>query len=196
VYLAVVLIAALATIKLLGDNKSLKAVLNITAAVGCISFAMYFGLLISVWYLAILLVIFSIYDYVAVLRLGTMQYLAQKMYSQMVPAIFIFGDKKEIDKKIGQLSKPKEEQEKPADKPQKKSNSSILGSGDLALPSACVASAIYYLPKVAPFMLIGEMGGMAANAWLLSTGKFKRGLPALVCITTAMIIFLIIGLIV
>lgn len=197
IYVVGLLAVALISIRLISTSKNNKNILNLTMIISVISFAIYFGLLISIWWLVALIIIFSVYDVIAVLKLGTMQFLATKLYKENIPGMLIMGDKDQLDKKIDNLSKPKDKDiiQTP---PKKRINASILGSGDLAIPGAVIASAVYYLPNIAPFLVVGATVGMIANAlWLYSNvSSTRRGIPALPFIAAGICIALIIGLII
>lgn len=195
IFLGLTMGIALITIKLLGDENHLKTVLNFTAAISCISFAIYFGLLINVFWLILLLACFSIYDWIAVQHLGTMQWLAKRLYSENIPGMFLIGSKEAVDKKINQLTKKKEAPQQVKSQATKQKKGSILGSGDIAIPAAVIASSIYYLPHLAVFFLIGAIAGIILDAAWLYFLKPQRGIPALPIIGVIMCAIYIIGVI-
>ena len=116
----------------IGHNKSLKSTLNAVAVFSVFVCGIYFGLYLNLFWCLVLLVVLSVYDLVAVLWLKTMQVLAKSAISGKLPMMMVFGDEKEIDQKMKNItsSKPQTEQKK-------QSKSSILGVGDLGCSFFC-----------------------------------------------------------
>jgi presenilin-like A22 family membrane protease len=193
IYMALMVVCAVCAMWELGHSKSLKNLLNLMAAISCISFSIYFGMIINVVYIAILLAIFTCYDFIAVFITKHMQFMGGKLVSQMVPAMFMWGDEKELNEKLKKLGEGKPIA--PPKKGPQKSNSILLGSGDIALPSAAFCSALFYAPKLAPFMLLGTIVGITICGFALSSGKSKIGWPALIFLVPFLLLFAGIGLI-
>ena len=150
---------------------------NIKTIVYISLFAINAALLISPLMLLIILIIFSIYDIIAV-RLGLMQKMAAAVINLKLPLIYVQGDIKEISKKITTKTKIK-------------TTSSLLGGGDVLLPLALIISAFivgYYVISVIfiALTLIGIFIDFKISGYY---GKAIAALPV-ICALFVMIIIL------
>jgi presenilin-like A22 family membrane protease len=186
-------------VRRLESNKSLKNTLNTLGVFMALTTAIYFGISISPYFAIAILIALSIYDYLAVFKLQTMQFIAKKAISQLVPALLIFGDENEVEMKLARITDSGGQQTLPIP-PEQESHSAILGLGDIVFPSVIITSFIFYETGTLAFlMLIGAIAGMLLDMVVLSgwhqKEKLKKGLPALPLICLAQVILFGLGMI-
>lgn len=129
------------------------------------------GLVIGVWASVGFLLVFAIYDYIAVYRTKHMVSLARVAVDEKLPLLFVFPGEKGLKLKDLNLSESGEKGDKKV---------LLLGFGDMVFPSIMVvSSAIYGQANFLAFLLLPLIGSIIGMALLLFTkvSKPAPGLP-------------------
>jgi presenilin-like A22 family membrane protease len=164
---------------LIAEHKS-KNVFNILCGITCATIAIFFGVIIVPYIMVILLVVLAIYDYIAVFITKHMTLMASA-FMTTIPIAFVIGDEDYIQKRLAAVNKDK----KP--KQSKKPRGTVLGGGDIMLPSALFTSFIFVnKPYLAIAGVIGAIIGIYLN--MLWLKKKKTALPAIPLIAISMFI--------
>lgn len=131
--------------------------------------------IIGVWASALFLMVFAIYDYVAVYRTKHMISLAGTAMNSKLPMLFVFPS--QWGTRINEMTFPAAS-EKPAERRQ--GGTFILGFGDIVFPCIMVASsALYGQNNIIPFILLPLAGAVIGIIVLLFTNVSRPapGLP-------------------
>ena len=129
------------------------------------------GMIIGVWASVGFLVVFAIYDYIAVYRTKHMVSLAKVAVEDQLPLLFVFPGEKGVRMKDLKLSETGEKGDKKV---------LFLGFGDMVFPAIMVVSStIYGRPDIIPFMLFPLIGAIIGMGFLFFTSVSKPapGLP-------------------
>lgn len=155
--------------------------MNVLAFAFSVLLPPFIGTLFTPAFAMMLLVIFSVYDFVAVFITKHMGFLAQRLLSMNVPEAFMIGDMKLIQAKLKSMGKGKSPKIKESERPL------IFGVGDAVIPSILISSfALSSTPKFAIATTIGCIFGVMANLFVLR--RMKRILPALPLICCCVLI--------
>lgn len=126
------------------------------------------GVIIGVWAAVAFLIVFAVYDYIAVYRTKHMVSLAKVAVDESLPLLFIIPSQRGL--KIKDMSFEKREE----------SSVLMIGFGDIALPSIMVvSSSLYGIHNIIPFTLLPMIGALIGMIVLLfmNVGKPAPGLP-------------------
>ena len=128
------------------------------------------SLIIGVWASVVFLVVFAIYDYIAVYRTKHMVSLAKVAVNEKLPLLFVFPGEKGVKMKDVKMADG-------VDKGEHKML--LLGFGDMVFPSIMVvASYLYGKANPVPFLLFPLIGAIIGMGVLLFT-KVARPAPGL-----------------
>ena len=128
------------------------------------------SLIIGVWASVAFLVVFAIYDYIAVYRTKHMVSLAKVAVNEKLPLLFVFPGERGVKMKDVKMADG-------ADKGEHKML--LLGFGDMVFPSIMVvASYLYGKANPIPFLLFPLIGAIIGMGVLLFT-KVARPAPGL-----------------
>ena len=144
------------------------------------------GTILPVVAIIVILLVLSVYDYIAVFKTKSMIAMFKQMLHRGAPfAIVVPESIEHMTMHIAKASKEK------LRKTHEKSKFLMLGTGDLAFPAVFAVSALaQYGLQAAMFVIAGSLAGLAVNHYYL-TQKF-RAIPAL----PALAIFSIVGFLV
>lgn len=129
------------------------------------------GLIIGVWASVVFLIVFAIYDYIAVYRTKHMVSLARVAVDEKLPLLFVFPGEKGLKIKDLKLGEGGEKGGKKV---------LLLGFGDMVFPSIMVvSSALYGGANFVPFLVLPLIGSLIGMILLLFTqvAKPAPGLP-------------------
>ena len=129
------------------------------------------GVVIGVWASVAFLIVFAIYDYIAVYRTKHMVSLARVAVNEKLPLLFVFPGEKGVKLKDLNLGEGGQKGDRKV---------LLLGFGDMVFPSIMVvSSAIYGQADFMPFLLFPLIGSIIGMAVLLFTkvSKPAPGLP-------------------
>lgn len=128
------------------------------------------GLIIGVWASVGFLVVFAIYDYIAVYKSKHMVSLAKVAMDDRLPLLFVFPGEKGVKIKDLKLGPSGEKGEKKV---------LLLGFGDMVFPAIMVvSSAIYGRTELLQFMLFPLVGAVIGMFFLMFT-KMEKPAPGL-----------------
>lgn len=128
------------------------------------------GLIIGVWASVAFLIVFAIYDYIAVYKTKHMVSLARVAVNERLPLLFVFPGEKGVKLKDINLGEGGGKGDRKV---------LLLGFGDMVFPSIMVvSSAIYGKADFLPFFLFPLIGAIAGMSVLLFT-KVARPAPGL-----------------
>lgn len=133
------------------------------------------GVLVGVWAAVALLVVFAIYDYIAVYRTKHMVSLAKVAIDESLPLLFVVPSEKGV--KMSDLTFDGREGKKVL----------MLGFGDIALPSILVVSSALYGNNLLMFTLLPMLGALI-GMFILFFVNANRPAPGLPFINTGVII--------
>jgi presenilin-like A22 family membrane protease len=153
-----------------------------------VSIGAVFGRIISPWTAMILLLVLSIYDFVAV-RFGYMMWMANKLSdSNTLPAFILPRFLSEWNASLKQAELSKLSETKPDER-----DYSILGGGDIGFPLLMVSSA-YFGYGLQASLLVGifSLAGLIAAYWIQSAFLKGKPMPALPPIAVLCLIGLLI----
>ena len=133
------------------------------------------GVLVGVWAAVALLVVFAVYDYIAVYRTKHMVSLAKVAVDESLPLLFVMPSEKGV--KMKDLTFDGREGK----------NVLMLGFGDIALPSILVVSSALYGDNLLMYTLLPMLGALAGMFVLFFLNR-NRPAPGLPFINTGVII--------
>lgn len=166
-----------------------KNKINVIAFSFSVLLPSFIGTLFTPVFAVILLIIFAVYDFIAVFITHHMQFMAQRLLTMGVPEAFMLGSEQLIEKRLANLGKG----QNPDTVIHKNERPLIFGVGDAVLPGILIASFVFAgLDKFAVLITLGCIVGVVANLFILS--KKRIVLPALPLICLSIMIFLGIGL--
>ncbi len=129
------------------------------------------SLIIGVWASVAFLIVFAVYDYIAVYRTKHMVSLARVAVNEKLPLLFVFPGEKGV--KMSEVTMSDGSTDKGGHK------MLLLGFGDMVFPSIMVvASYLYGRTNPIPFLLLPLLGAIAGMSVLLFT-KVARPAPGL-----------------
>lgn len=139
-----------------------------------------------------ILLILSIYDFIAVYKTKHMIYMFKGMAERGVFFSFIFPQNfSDIKSNIRQVQIPSAALKKGERLPFSKRRFMFLGTGDIALPSVFAVSALFLGLKFSVLIIVGSLFGLAFI--YLSMLKKPRAIPALPPIALFSILFFLLG---
>ena len=124
---------------------------------------------IGLYYAIILMIIFAVYDYIAVYKTKHMLEIASASAKSGAPLFFVMPDSIHFNPSTIDLDSPSDER-----------GSILLGFGDIAIPNIMVVSSYVYFGKFFPFFVMPLLGGVVAMvALFLFVKRPAPGLPFL-----------------
>ena len=149
------------------------------------------GLMMPVLAVIVILLVLSVYDYIAVFKTHTMIKMFKQMLQRGAPfAIIVPESPQHFNVQVHKVSKEKLEKLKKSGRG--KSRFLMLGTGDLAFPAVFAVSALVQYNMMTSFAIIaGALVGIVVNHYYL-TQKFKA-IPALPAIAVFSIIAFVIS---
>lgn len=154
-------------------------VLNISGILTSAGLASIWGVDLGVYTAVILLVIFAIYDYIAVYKTKHMLEIARASTSSNMPMFFVVPERGGFDMKDVDIDKPSDGEEG------ERRGAIMLGFGDIAIPNVMVISSFLYGGTML-FFLLPLLGGIIAMFALFSF--IKRPAPGLPFLNTGVLI--------
>jgi len=150
-----------------------KNVLNTVAFLSSIMVATFTGFLFTPFFAYILLLIFSIYDFIAVFWTKHMGFMAKKLIAYNIPEVFIIGDLELAKTRIAELNAGIDKTKIP-----ESIRPLIIGVGDAVLPAVVIAAFVFgKLPIYGLMAAIGASLGIFLNMKVLN--KYRSIIPAL-----------------
>jgi len=150
-----------------------KNVLNTVAFLSSIMVATFTGFLFTPFFAYILLLIFSIYDFIAVFWTKHMGFMAKKLIAYNIPEVFIIGDLELVKARIAELNAGIDKTKIP-----ESIRPLIIGVGDAVLPAVVIAAFVFgKLPMYGLMAAIGASLGIFFNMKVLN--RYRGIIPAL-----------------
>ncbi len=148
-------------------------ILNIAGVLTSAGLASIWGVDLGVYSAVILLVVFAIYDYIAVYKTKHMLDIARASTSSSMPMFFVVPEKRGFDMKDVDIDRPSDGEEG------ERRGAIMLGFGDIAIPNVMVISSFLYGGTLV-FFILPLIGGIVALFALFSfIRKPAPGLPFL-----------------
>lgn len=154
-------------------------ILNIAGVLTSAGLASIWGVDLGVYSAVILLIVFAIYDYIAVYKTKHMIDIARASTSSNMPMFFVIPENRGFSMKDVDIDKPSEGEEG------ERRGAIMLGFGDIAIPNVMVISSYLY-GGTTLFFLLPLLGGIIAMFALFSF--IKRPAPGLPFLNTGVLI--------
>lgn len=154
-------------------------ILNIAGVLTSAGLASIWGVDLGVYSAVILLIVFAIYDYIAVYKTKHMIDIARASTSSNMPMFFVIPENRGFSMKDVDIDKPSEGEEG------ERRGAIMLGFGDIAIPNVMVISSYLYGGNTL-FFLLPLLGGIIAMFALFSF--IKRPAPGLPFLNTGVLI--------
>jgi presenilin-like A22 family membrane protease len=162
-------------------------VINIAGILTAAGLAAIWGVDLGLYAAIVLMIVFAIYDYIAVYKTKHMLDIARATTSSNMPLFFIVPENMNFDMKDADIDTPREEG--------RERGAIMIGFGDIAIPNVMVISSFLYSGATTSslsFFILPLLGGIIAMFILFSF--IKRPAPGLPFLNTGVLIGFIIAL--
>ena len=163
-------------------------VINIAGILTAAGLAAIWGVDLWLYAAIVLMIVFAIYDYIAVYKTKHMLDIARATTSSNMPLFFIVPENMNFDMKDADIDIPREEG--------RERGAIMIGFGDIAIPNVMVISSFLYSGATTSslsFFILPLLGGIIAMFILFSF--IKRPAPGLPFLNTGVLIGFIIALV-
>ncbi|MHB1439885.1 MAG: presenilin family intramembrane aspartyl protease PSH [Cuniculiplasma sp.] len=160
-------------------------IINIAGVLTSAGLAAIWGVDLGLYAAIVLMIVFAVYDYIAVYKTKHMLDIARATTSSNMPLFFIVPENLNFDMKDTDIDAPREEG--------RERGAIMIGFGDIAIPNVMVLSSYLY-GGTTTFFILPLLGGIVAMFALFSF--IKRPAPGLPFLNTGVLLGFVIALLI